>query len=64
MHNVFIVKLLLISIIVFYQLYVGIALIIIVFINGGISFYQQWKSEKIKESFKCLIPLASIACFC
>lgn len=38
------------------DLYLGIALIIVVQISGLFSFYQEFKSNKIMESFKKMVP--------
>lgn len=38
------------------QLYLGIALAVVVFIAGCFSYYQESKSSKIMESFKKMVP--------
>lgn len=38
------------------DIYIGIALIVVIFINGFFSFYQEYQSEKIIESFHNMMP--------
>ena len=39
-----------------FQLFLGIALVIVVLITGLFQYYQESKSSKIMESFRNLVP--------
>ena len=45
------------------QLYLGSALVAVVLITGAFQYHQEAKSVKIMESFKKMVPEASLAKF-
>ncbi|CAL8141927.1 unnamed protein product [Orchesella dallaii] len=42
------------------DLYLGIALVIVVFVSGMFTFYQELKSDRIMESFKKMVPRVAV----
>ena len=54
LHNVKPSKIILLPIV--FQLFLGIALVIVVLITGLFQYYQESKSSKIMESFRNLVP--------
>ena len=45
------------------QLYLGIVLAFVVIVTGCFQYYQESKSSKIMESFKNMVPQASVTRF-
>jgi sodium/potassium-transporting ATPase subunit alpha len=43
----------------FLQLYLGCAIVVVVHVSGAFSFYQEFKSDRIMDSFKNMVPRAA-----
>lgn len=43
-----------------WQLYLGVALAIVVLVSGMFTFYQEMKSDRIMESFKKMVPRVAV----